>query len=434
MLNCLTVSLEDKSFAARFKQSAADFTRSRILTFRAVAVLLMAKGSKSLQLSLNEFVPKLGLDQSTVSKVAYSKARRKLKHTAFIELNSKAVVATMYEDGDYQMFQGFRMLAIDGSKIQLPTNDETIEEFGTFAYKSNYPGLHGERSGEHAYALASVLYDVLNRVAIDAVLEPAHSYEVELAKGHLKHTESNDLVIYDRGYCSFRMLVLASQAEGDFLIRAHHNSFKVANAMLKGEGPDDIVCEITANQKFLQNPENKGLSRTLTVRFVRLILDTGEYEVLVTSLLDQQQYPTSIFKELYYLRWGIETFYGILKTRLNLENFSGYSPEAIRQDFHVAVLLTGVESILAEDAEETLTKQPGGQPKKVNKAVSFNAIKYRAFELFYSKEPDEQRLAELTNLFLASPTLIRKDRKPPRNNPSSHRILGFWKRQRKTVY
>ena len=150
MLNCLTVSLEDKSFAARFKQSAADFTRSRILTFRAVAVLLMAKGSKSLQLSLNEFVPKLGLDQSTVSKVAYSKARRKLKHTAFIELNSKAVVATMYEDGDYQMFQGFRMLAIDGSKIQLPTNDETIEEFGTFAYKSNYPGLHGERSGEHA--------------------------------------------------------------------------------------------------------------------------------------------------------------------------------------------------------------------------------------------------------------------------------------------
>jgi hypothetical protein len=52
--------------------------------------------------------------------------------------------------------------------------------------------------------------------------------------------------------------------------------------MLKGEGSDDIVCETTANHKFLENPENKALPKTLTVRFVRVTLDTGEYEVLVT--------------------------------------------------------------------------------------------------------------------------------------------------------
>jgi hypothetical protein len=137
---------------------------------------------------------------------------------------------------------------------------------------------------------------------------------------------------------------------------------------------------------------------------------------------------------LYYLRWGIETFYGILKTRLGLENFSGYSPEAIRQDFFATVFLTGAETILTEDAEEALRKQRGGHPKKVNKAVSFNLIKEHAFELFYSKAPDEARLEELTKLFVTSPTLLRKDRQPPRNNPSSHRILGFWKRQRKMVF
>jgi hypothetical protein len=395
---------------------------------------MLTKGGKSLQLAMNDFLPKLGHTQS-IDKSAYSKARRKLKHAAFIELNQEAVIRTMYEDGDYQTLYGLRILAVDGSKIQLPTNPETEKEFGSFDYYGMPSHSKGSMvSGRHSYALASVLYDVLNRVALDAVLAPSHSYEVELAKDHLRHTETSDLVIYDRGYCSFRMLALASMAKGHFLIRCTRRSFKVANEMLAGQGPGDIVTEITPNQKFLQNPKNKSLPQKLTVRFVRVTLDNGEYEVLATSLLDQQQYPTAIFKELYYCRWGVETFYGILKTRLNLENFSGLSPEAIRQDFFATIFLTGAETILTEDAEEALTKQRGGNPKKVNKAVSFNLIKERAFELFYSKQPGEQRLEELTKLFMTSPTLIRKDRNPPRNNPSSNRILGFWKRQRKIVF
>lgn len=391
---------------------------------------MLTKGGKSLQLSLNGFLPKLGRSQSSADKSAYSRARHKLKHTAFIELNQTAVIQTMYEDNDFQTRHGLRILAVDGSKIQLPTNPETIEAFGTFAYRGPRPGSEGE----HSYALASVLYDVLNHVALDALLMPAHSYEVDVAARHLAHTQETDLVTYDRGYCSFRMLAVASQAPGEFLVRAHDNSFAVVNSMLRGEGSDDVVVQLAPNQKFLANPKNKGLPQTLTVRFVRVTLDTGGYEVLATSLLDQTKYPLSIFRELYYYRWGIETFYGILKTRLGLENFSGYSPEAIRQDFFATIFLTGVEAILTEDAEQQLGRQTGGHPKKVNKAVSFNVIKEHAFELFYSKAPDEQRLEALTALFLTSPTVVRSGRKPPRNNPSSHTVLGFWKRKRKIVF
>jgi hypothetical protein len=431
----MSAALNNETLVNQHKRSAVDFTRNRILSCKAVFTMLMSKGVKSLQLSLNELIPKLGLPDRTVSRVAYAKARKKLKYTFFMALNQEAVIRTVYEDGDYKTLHGFRVLAVDGSKVQLPTNPETKKVFGSFDYHSMQ--LHGKGpmvSGEHSYALASVLYDILNRVALDAVLAPSHSYEVELAKEHLKHTETNDLVIYDRGYCSFRMLAVASMANGHFLIRCTGRSFKVANDMLKGEGPDDIVTEIVPSQKSLRNPDNKTLPKTLTVRFVRVTLDSGEYEVLATSLLDQQQYPVAIFKEWYYLRWGIETFYGILKTRLNLENFSGYSVEAIQQDFHVAVLLTGVESILTEDTEEDLKKQHGGHPKKVNKAVSFNAIKDHAFELFMSSAPQDEVLEELEQLFKQNPTLERKDRKPPRKNPSSHRILGFWKRQRKMVF
>lgn len=396
--------------------------------------MLLAKGMKSLQLSLNELIPKLGLPALSVTNMAYSKARRKLKHTAFIALNQLAVVDVMYADQDYHTLYGFRILAVDGSKVQLPTNEATAREFGTLAYRNNPPNNRLPVEGEHSYAQASVLYDVLNRVAIDALLMPAHAYEVDLAASHLQHTQATDLVTYDRGYCSFRMLALASQAEGEFLIRCHGNSFTAVNDMLAGKGPDDVITELEAPRKFLADPKNKGLRAKLTVRFVRVTLNDGSYEVLATSLLDQDKYPLAIFKELYYCRWGIETFYGILKTRLGLENFSGLSPEAIRQDFFATVLLTGIESIFTEEAEATLSRLPAGHAKKVNKAVSFNAIKHHAFELFMSTKPQPQILNELTELFMQSPTLIRIGRNPPRKQSSSHRILGFWKRRRKAVF
>ncbi|HEY1835265.1 MAG TPA: transposase [Candidatus Saccharimonadales bacterium] len=156
--------------------------------------------------------------------------------------------------------------------------------------------------------------------------------------------------------------------------------------------------------------------------------------LLATSVLDTAVLSRDDLGELYWMRWGVETFYGILKTRLGLENFSGYSPDAVQQDFFSAVLLSGIESIMVEDAEGQLAKQTAGHPKKVNKAVSFNAIKERAFELFMSDDPDDEVLGALTNLFMASPTLVRKDRNPPRSRSSPHQLLGWWRRKRKATF
>lgn len=394
--------------------------------------MLLAKGKKSLQLSLNETIPKLKhLTRPTVSKVAYSKARRKLKHGAFIELNQKTVVDVMYGDDDYKTWYGYRILATDGSRVILPDTDDIIAQFGTVAY-DNKQG-YSSSSGKHATARASVLYDVLNRIVLDATLAPIASYEGDLAIAHLKKTAANDLVIYDRGYAAYRIMAAAS-AKINFLIRCPKGRFPVATAMLAGQGADDQIVELKASPGFAKDPQNHGLPITLKVRFVRVHLDNGEIEVLVTSLLDQQLFTPADFKELYYLRWGVETFYGLMKTRLGLENFSGYSVEAVQQDFHAMIFLTGSETLLTMDAEDHLGKQTGGHQKKVNKAVSFSKIKEQAFELYYSKLPQAQKLEELTQLFMTSPTLIRKHRNPPRRHPSSHRILGFWKRNRKEVF
>ncbi len=75
-------------------------------------------------------------------------------------------------------------MAIDGSKVVLPNTENVREEFGTIAYSNS---KDSEIKGQHPYALASVLYDVLNRVAIDARLGKARAYEADLAVEHLAH-------------------------------------------------------------------------------------------------------------------------------------------------------------------------------------------------------------------------------------------------------
>lgn len=422
----------------------ADFTRERVLTFPVLFTLMLTKGLKSLQLRLNEYLSAALTSTSSgasgiapVTAMAYCKARMKLKHTAFIELNKRAVVDVMYGDDDYATFKGFRLLGQDGSLVQLPDEDEVKEQFGTRPFRNTQHDV----SGEHCFALASVCWDVLNRVAVDARLLPVKTHETTAAVDQLDALcqadilSAADLVIEDRGYDCYRMMAAIRRTGAHFLIRCkRHSGMKVADEMLAGNGPDEQIVTIPMPEHLANREEYQGLPTSLSVRFVRVVLDNGTVEVLATSVLDDQQLTADDLRELYWLRWGIETFYGLLKTRLNLENFSGYSVEAIRQDFFATIFLCGVESIFTMDAEETLAKKKAGHPKKVNKAVSFNAIKSHAFELFYSNKPIDQIMRKLDALFLMNPTLVRKDREIPRAVHPDGKVLSWYKRKRKGVF
>lgn len=104
--------------------------------------------------------------------------------------------------------------------------------------------------------------------------------------------------------------------------------------MLKGKGTDSQIVTLKPHHSRLKEIKALGLPLEITIRFVRVILDTGEYEVLVTSLIDEEIWPTTEFKEIYWLRWGVEGFYSILNTRLNLENFTGQTAESVYQVCH----------------------------------------------------------------------------------------------------
>ncbi len=421
--------LAAEGFKSRHRASAQAFTRVRCLPFAVVLVLILRKSVKSLQNVVNEAMAWLMVEPVTAS--AFSQARYKLQHTAFIELNQRAVVESRYQDADFRTFWGFRVLGVDGSKVRLPDTEEVREAFGTIAYSN---GEDAQIQGERPYALASVLYDVLNRVALDATLGRADAYEVDLALDHLAHTGPTDVLVMDRNYPSYRMLAELTQRERHFVIRCSAASFGAARRLLRGEGPDSQVVTLTPCAAQAPLMRQLGLPQALTVRFVRVRLSTGEWEVMVTSLRDEVAYPTVGFLELYHGRWSVETFYGVLKTRLDLENFSGLGAEAVRQDFHVTVYLTGLESILTETAQAQFDARETRHPQTVNRAVSFNAIKHHALDLLSSNLDTQPLIERLTALFLTNPTSARPQRHPPRQQTSARALLDFHRRQKKHCY
>ena len=84
------------------------------------------------------------------------------------------------------------------------------------------------------------------------------------------------------------------------------------------------------------------------------MLDTGNYEYLITSLLDKENFKTEMFKELYFKRWGVETAYDKLKNTLEIENFSGVKSIVIKQVFYINLLVNNMCSEFIDDVQKNL--------------------------------------------------------------------------------
>ena len=139
---------------------------------------------------------------------------------------------------------------------------------------------------------------------------------------------------------------------------------------------------------------------------------------------------------MYHWRWGHETFYLMLKGRLELENFSGRTVEAIRQDVQAAVLLANLESVLSEPTQAALKAEsrPETQPRQVNRSNSYHALKDQVLDLLYRDIPVPIVISKLMKLFKGSPVAVRPKRKVPRRRrPSFHRSYHFQRRVKKAV-
>ena len=438
VIESLRARLGAAEFLDRHRVRAQDFTRQCQLNFPVVMLFILQKTLKSIQRHLHEFLDELADGQlfEPVTTGAWTHARAKLKHTAFIELNRDCVLPAAYGSeppDENHRWRGHRLLGLDSSAGRLPNSEEVGEEFG-WVNVTNQKGM----ALRYPEGRISVLYDLLKRVGLDARLEAGVVGEVALGMEQLQHVRPGDVVITDRGYTGYLYLASVLQRQGHFIARCSTASFLPAQEMFRANrARQSKVVWLFAAEDLKAQCRRLGLPLKIKVRFVSVRLPTGELEVLATSLLDEQLYPTEEFLTVYHWRWGHETFHLMLKGRLELENFSGLTVEAVRQDFHAAVLLCNLESLLSEPAQAALDQRNTRQvqPVQVNRSVSYHALKDHLLDLLHADIPAKEVIQKLTQLFQGNPVAVRPDRKVPRRkHPSFHRSYHFYRRIKKIVF
>ena len=435
----------EESFRNRHKIGKNAFTRERKLGFDKMMTMIMKKSSKSIQNSLNDMQLELN-DNTPVSNSAYTQARAKLNYTAFEEF-AQMSAEMFYEDGEYECYRGFKILAIDGSVVTLPNSDDIKSEFNPMIVKCQIDTF----KKEVVQARVSCLFDVLNNIAVDASITNKNKSqendliaydERTLAIQHLNYTNPDDLVIMDRGYPSYELFAKAHN-KTNILCRIRKNIFTKAKFLFDAHSEKkDVILEINAPKYLKEELKINNIPTKMKIRFVQVILDNGTVEVLATNVLNRDILHTSDFKALYALRWGIETYYDLIKNRLYLENFTGLSALAVKQDFYATIFLTNYESAMTYDVNEELKEKSSGNKyvQKVNKAVSFNVIKHKVFDLFYSDETLEVMLEHMEKLFLTNTIVIRPKRQSkPRLDKDIHKstiatnAIHHLKRKKKNV-
>src|SRR6266446_4962387 len=438
LIEALRRKLCDADFVARHRVRPQDFTRHRQLTFPVVMLFILQKTMKSLQRHLHEFLDELSGGQlfEPLSAGAITHARAKLKHTAFIELHQELVTPLIYSTdgpGPLRRWHGHRLLGVDSSLVRTPNSQELREHF-SLVETVNQGGLTGVGFPQ---ARMSVLYDLLNRVGLDGRLEPSRVGEVDLAIKQLARAQPGDVLINDRGFTGYVYLAWHHKLALDYIARCSTASFGAAQELFrKNRGGVSIRVKLIPPSAQKAEVRRLGLPLELIVRFVSVRLQTGGLEVLATSLLDEVEYPTQEFLEVYHRRWNHETFYHVLKSRLDLENFSGETLEAIRQDFHAAVLLCNLESLLTRPAQIAVQESTAADqhPKQINRADAYHALKDQLLPLLYSDTPAEVVIRKLQCLFLARPISAPLDRKVPRRKQSFNRAYHFQRHVKKIVF
>lgn len=379
----------------------------------------LLKGSLQDELDLFfKHINRTKFEERFVSKAAFCKARSKLCHSTFFDMN-KILVESFYSMFEYKTWHGFRLSAIDGSTLKLPSTNNIDAHFGR------------RIPSEVPQARISTWYDVLNKVSIEMKVEPWYSDERNLAHRHIESANHNDLILYDRGYPCFSLYAAHMLRNVQFVMRLAKN-WSRETIDFENSSANERIIEIKAHrpETKLRCADNNVSTDPVKVRLIKVILPSGKNEILITSLTNKSIYPRKLFKDLYHLRWGIEEDYKLKKLWLEYENFSGKSSESVLQDLHAKVFTQNISAIIACGASSLVDKKNEGRKRKyqINKAQTLSKLKNNIYA--FTQRNANILVSKLLKIFSETLEPIRAGRAEARN----HRVhKRYFYSQYKTV-
>lgn len=353
IIKTINTTTKDDKFISTHKDGKSSFTRDRVFTFEVLLCFLMTNLQKGLQREIAAFAEAIQSEGGSipeVSKVAFCNARKKLKHTAFVAL-SKIVLDKFYESDEVQQWHGHRLVGVDGSTVELPNSADIQKNYGVFKHRNDGKATCMGRT--------LMVYDTLNHMTLHGSLDRMEESEITMLWKALPDMalEKTDLLIFDRFYASHLLFFYLQKRGAQFCFRMKKNWWKVVEAF-NNSGKTSQIVTLQLPDKDKQRGEGLGITKSkIKVRLVRIELEGGETEILLTSLTNEEIFSVPDLKQLYGLRWPVEESYKTFKHKVCIENFSGKSQKAVLQDFYVKIFIMNLTAVAVRPINEALKKK-----------------------------------------------------------------------------
>jgi hypothetical protein len=300
---------------------------------------------------------------------AYCQARKRLPLAVYHALLEETA-ATIRAGSDGAGWLGHRVWVVDGSSFSMPDEPELRRHFGQ-------PGCQRPGCG-FPVAKWLALFDVATGMLLRSATAPLRTHDMAQVGPISDGLQAGDVVLGDRGFCSYAHLALLVRRGLHAVFRVHqmqivdftpgrpqarrgpyprpeglpHSRWVLAQGAM-----DQRVVWFKPKSRpmWMSKEEFAALPEEITVRELRYRVETPGYRVrevtLVTTLLDAATYAAAELAELYYRRWQVEINFRHIKISMKMDVLRCETVEGVLKELAVFSLAYNlVRSVMVESA------------------------------------------------------------------------------------
>jgi hypothetical protein len=301
---------------------------------------------------------------------AYCQARMRLPLDALQQLLRKLVSALQpLMDDDDGRWLGHRTFHIDGSAFSMPDTPELQKAFGQ----------HGAQKPGCGFPVAHILtlFHAKMGFLLRTLAAPLRTHDMAQAAEMHPELNAGDVLVGDRGFCSFTHLALLSVRKIHAVFRIHQRQVvdfrsrrpynKSGKKRKKGLPTSRWLRRLGSNDQLVKwfKPKKKpewisaeqytALPASLILRELRYSVNEPGYRVkeitIVTTLLDADVYSAKALSEIYGQRWQVETNLRHLKETMGLDVLHCETEEGVLKELTIfALVYNFVRVVMCEAA------------------------------------------------------------------------------------
>jgi len=265
---------------------------------------------------------------------AYCQARAKIPLATMDQINAHLVDRMQTKIPQDKLWHGRLVWLVDGTGLSMPDTPDN---------QTMWPQSKGQKPGCGFPAMNLVgVFCLLTGALAKAAHGDRHTHESKLFQSLWDTFKKGELVVTDRGFCSFGAFAGLRARGVDSLMRLPEQKIRKAlgSHLPKSDNFDVLVTwKRPAKRTPTQTPEEfASLPESIPVRVVRYTIATKGFRTqrvtLVTTLLDAA-IPAADLADIYFRRWGIELHFREIKIHLNMDVLRCLSPAMIERELRM---------------------------------------------------------------------------------------------------